>query len=166
VFRWPLADEPLRRLLDERPAHLLTREFADWPSFLRAVLSDALRAVESNPARPNVDAPWGAVNAIDVAHPFGRFPVIGDVLAPWLRLPRDPVPGATVALRVATPNYGALFRMAVSPAHPEDGILEMSVGQSGHFLSPHFADLQADWVRGAPTPFLAGPAVTRIVLEP
>jgi penicillin amidase len=92
--------------------------------------------------------------------------VIGDLLAPWLRLPRDPVPGATVALRVATPSYGAVIRMSVSPSHPERGILEMSGGESGHFLSPHFADLQADWVSGAPTPFLAGAAVSRIVLAP
>jgi penicillin amidase len=56
--------------------------------------------------------------------------------------------------------------MAVSPAHPEEGILEMSAGQSGHFLSPHFADMQGDWVSGAPTPFLAGPPVSRITLVP
>jgi penicillin amidase len=106
------------------------------------------------------------VNVVDVAHPFAGLPVIGDVLGPWLRLPRESVPGATLALRVATPNYGALIRLAVSPAHPENGILEMSAGQSGHFLSPHFADLQSDWVTGTPTPFLAGPTVTRISLIP
>jgi penicillin amidase len=42
----------------------------------------------------------------------------------------------------------------------------MSGGQSGHFMSPNFADLQADWVSGAPTPFLAGPAVSTITLRP
>jgi penicillin amidase len=166
VYRWPLADEPLRRLLDERPVNLLTREFADWPAFLRAVLLDALHELDRDTSRPGLDAPWGGVNTIDVAHPFANLPVIGDLLGPWLRLPRDSVPGATLALRVATPSYGALIRMSISPAHPEDGILEMSGGQSGHFLSPHFADLQNDWVSGAPTPFLAGPTVTRIVLEP
>jgi penicillin amidase len=166
VYRWPLADEPLRRLLEERPVHLLTHEFADWPTFLRAVLRDALRALERDAARPGIDAPWGEVNVIDVAHPFAGLPVIGDLLGPWLRLPQDPVPGATLALRVATPSYGALIRLAVSPSYPENGILEMSAGQSGHFLSPHFADLQADWVAGAPTPFLAGPTVTRISLVP
>ena len=166
VYRWPLADEPLRRLLDERPENLLTRDFADWPAFLRAVLLDALRELERDPARPGIDARWGDVNVIDVAHPLAGLPVIGDLLGPWLRLPRDTVPGATLALRVATPSYGALIRMSVSPAHPENGILEMSGGESGHFLSPHFADLQADWVNGAATPFLAGPAVSRMVLEP
>ncbi len=130
------------------------------------MLLDALRELERDAARPGIDAPWGEVNVVDVAHPFAGLPVIGDLLGPWLRLPRDSMPGATLALRVATPSYGALIRMAVSPAHPESGIFEMSAGQSGHFLSPHFADLQADWVEGAPTPFLAGPTVTRITLTP
>ncbi|HZF28616.1 MAG TPA: penicillin acylase family protein [Gammaproteobacteria bacterium] len=166
VFRWPLVDEPLRRLLEERPPHLLTRGFADWPTFLRQVLLDALRELEADGARPGPDAPWGEVNTLDVAHPFAGLPVIGPVLGRWLRLPAAPLPGAPVTLRVATPSYGALLRMSVSPAHPEDGILELAGGQSGHFLSANFADLVGDWVDGKPTPFLAGPTVSRIALEP
>jgi penicillin amidase len=166
VYRWPLADEPMRRLLDERPPHLLTREYADWPSFLRSVLLDALREIEADPSRPGLDAPWGDVNVLAVSHPLARLPVIRTAFGRWLELPAVPVPGSTLSLRVATPNYGALIRMAVSPAHPERGILEMSAGQSGHFLSPNFTDMQGDWVSGAATPFLAGPAISRITLVP
>src|SRR5204862_270501 len=83
---------------------------------------------------------------------FASLPVIGGALRPWLRLPALPVPGSPQSLRVATPSYGALIRMDVSPAHPEEGILEMSAGESGHFLSPNFADQQADWLAGAPAP--------------
>ena len=42
----------------------------------------------------------------------------------------------------------------------------MAGGQSGHFLSAQFRDQQQDWVDGAPSPFVAGPAVSHIVLEP
>jgi penicillin amidase len=56
--------------------------------------------------------------------------------------------------------------MVVSPAHPERGVLQMPGGQSGHFLSPNFADLHGEWVAGDPTPFLAGPAVWRFALRP
>ena len=156
----------MRRLLDERPAHLLTREYASWPEFLRAVLADTLRAIDSDKSLPGIDAPWSEVNVLAVAHPFAGLPLIGPALRPWLTLPREPLPGSNLTLRVAMPNYGALIRMDVSPAHPEDGILEMSAGQSGHFLSPNFADQQSDWLAGAPAPFLAGPAVSRIVLVP
>ena len=107
----------------------------------------------------------GATELLAVAHPFAALPLIGPACG-RLTLPREPLPGSNLTLRVAMQNYGALIRMDVSPAHPEDGILEMSAGQSGHFLSPNFADQQSDWLAGAPAPFLAGPAVSRIVLVP
>jgi penicillin amidase len=165
VYRWPLADEPLRRLLDERPAHLLTKDFADWPAFLRQVLLDALREIDADPRRAGSDATWGQVNVLDVAHPFAALPVIGPALARWLRLPAAPLPGSTLSLRVAAPAYGALIRMSVAPAHPKYGILEMSGGQSGHFLSANFADQQLDWLSGAHAPFLAGPTRWRLELR-
>lgn len=155
VYRWPLADEPLRRLLDERPPHFLLADYKSWPEFLRAVLRDSLRD----------DAPklvWGEVNRLRVAHPLGGLPVIGR----WLRLPDAALPGSMVSLRVAAPDYGAVIRMAVSPATPSEGFLQMAGGQSGHFLSPHFADLTEDWLDGTPTPFLAGPTVDSFRLVP
>ncbi|MEO8467639.1 MAG: penicillin acylase family protein [Gammaproteobacteria bacterium] len=165
VYRWPLADEVLRRLLDEQPPNLLTREYANWSQFLRQVLLDALRSIDTDETRPDINAPWGAFNVLDVAHPFAGLGALAP-LAPWLRLPSAPLPGSTVSLRVAAPNYGAVIRMSVSPAAPEDGVLEMAGGQSGHFLSAQFRDEQQDWLDGAPSPFLAGPAVSRITLEP
>jgi penicillin G amidase len=163
VYRWPLADEVLRRLLDEKPSNLLTSEHASWPAFLRDVFLATLRSIEANETEPGIDAGWGAVNVLDVAHPFASLLPFA---TRWLELPRAPLPGSMVSLRVAAPSFGAVIRMAVSPAAPEEGILEMSGGQSGHFLSPQFRDQQQDWVDGAPAPFVAGPAVSHIALAP
>jgi len=160
VYRWPLADEVLRRLLDERPANLLTSEHADWPSFLRQTLLDTTLELERG---GSIDAEWGDANVLDVAHPFAAS--VGP-LSRLLSLPRASLPGSMVSLRVAAPNYGAVLRMAVSPAAPGNGVLELAGGQSGHFLSPHFRDLQHDWVDGTPTPFLAGEPVASFELTP
>jgi penicillin amidase len=160
VYRWPLADEVLRRLLDERPANLLTREHADWRSFLRQTLLDAIVELERG---GSIDAEWGKSNVLDVAHPFAAS--VGP-LGRLLTLPHAQLPGSMVSLRVAAPSYGAVLRMAVSPAAPENGVLELAGGQSGNFLSPHFRDLQQDWVDGNPTPFLAGNPVTQFELTP
>jgi penicillin amidase len=161
VYRWPLADEPLLRLLEERPAHLLAPGFADWPALLRDVLRRALAAVEQD-SRFGLDAPWGEVNRLAVGHPLAGLPLIGR----WLRLPADAQPGSAVSIRVATPQRGAVFRMDVSPAEPEAGILQMAGGQSGHFLSPNFRDLHRDWVEDRPTPFLAGETASAFELLP
>jgi penicillin amidase len=158
VYRWPLADEALRRLLDERPPHLLTSEHADWSAFLRQALREALAGLDG--AR---DAEWGDVNVLDVAHPFaGSLGPLGS----RLELPPARLPGSMISLRVAAPSYGAVLRMAVAPAAPGNGVLELAGGQSGHFLSPQFRDQQRDWVDGAPAPFLAGEPVTRFELTP
>ena len=150
----------LRRLLDERPPNLLTSEHADWPSLLRQTLLDTTVELER---RGSIDAEWGDTNVLDVAHPFAAS--VGS-LGRLLTLPRAHLPGSMVSLRVAAPNYGAVLRMAVSPAAPENGVLELAGGQSGHFLSPHFRDLQQDWIDGAPTPFLAGEPVSSFELKP
>jgi penicillin amidase len=159
VYRWPLADEPVRRLLEERPPELVPASSADWNAWLRTILRDTLARIAA--ADHGADAPWGEVNALDVAHPLGGLPVVGR----WLRLPRVPQPGSFASLRVAAPAYGAQFRMSVAPADPARGILQMSGGQSGHFLSPNFLDQQAAWVDGTPAPFLAGPAVETFTLR-
>jgi penicillin amidase len=160
VYRWPLADETLRRLLDERPAHLLTSEHADWRAFLKHTLQDTLEELERG---GGIDTVWGEVNVLDVAHPFaGSLGPLGGRLA----LPPAALPGSMVSLRVAAPSYGAVLRMAVAPGAPQNGVLELAGGQSGHFLSPQFRDQQSDWVDGAPAPFLAGEPVAFFTLSP
>jgi penicillin amidase len=160
VYRWPLADEALRRLLEERPAYLLPPEFQTWSPWLRQILREALLSIESDSARPDIDAPWGEVNALTVSHPLGGLPIVGR----WLRLPRVPLPGFAESLRAAGPSFGAVIRMAIAPGHAERAILQSSGGQSGHFLSDNFMDLLSDWVDGTATPFLAGATVAEITL--
>jgi penicillin amidase len=160
VYRWPLADEALRRLLDERPPHLLTGEHGSWQAFLRTALLETLAELERGGA---LDTEWGEVNALDVAHPFAAS------LGPFARrlaLPSVPLPGSMISLRVAAPSYGAVLRMAVAPGAPENGVLQLAGGQSGHFLSAQFRDQQPDWVDGTPSPFLAGEPVARFELKP
>jgi penicillin amidase len=161
VYRWPLADEALRRLLDERPLHLLTREHTSWPAFLRRVLLDTLQAIDRD--SQGIDAAWGDINRLTVEHPFaGALGPFGR----WLSLTPAPLAGSMVSLRVTAPGYGAVLRMAVAPGEPAAGVLQLAGGQSGHFLSAQFRDLQSDWLDGTPTPFLAGAPVGRVVLTP
>ena len=160
VYRWPLAEEALRRLLDERPAHLLTSDYPSWPAFLRQVLLETLSTIERD---ADIDTEWGESNVLDVAHPLAAS--LGP-LAARLRLPREALPGSFISVRVTAPAYGAVLRMAVAPGAPENGVLELPGGQSGHFLSPHFRDQLPAWVAGAPAPFLAGEPVASFTLTP
>jgi penicillin amidase len=56
--------------------------------------------------------------------------------------------------------------MVVSPGREAEGIMQMPTGQSGHPLSPFYANSHDAWVAGEPTPFLPGPAVHQLTLTP
>src|SRR5690606_20934049 len=96
VYRWPLADESMRRLLDERPAHLLPAGFSDWPALLRDVLVGSLHEIAEN-GNAGPDADWGEVNRLAAAHPLADLPLVGRLL----RLPDVPQPGSPLSVRVA-----------------------------------------------------------------
>mgnify|MGYP003579769268 CR=1 FL=1 len=57
-------------------------------------------------------------------------------------------------------------RLIVSPGSEAEGILEMPTGQSGHPLSPFYANSHEAWAKGIPSPLLAGKEVHRLVLKP
>jgi penicillin amidase len=59
---------------------------------------------------------------------------------------------ASVCVMVLGNGHGASERLALSPAHPDDALLQMPGGQSGHFLSVHYADQQLFWQDGRAMP--------------
>jgi penicillin amidase len=158
LYNWPLADESMQRLLETRPDHMC---YDPWPVFLRRVLVETIELIEAGDG-PGLDASWGEVNIARITHPIaGALPALGS----WFNMPADPLAGARSTVRVATPNYGATLRVAVSPGHTEAGLFHMPAGQSGHLLSPHYRDGHKAWVDGLPTPFEPGPAVSSFTLD-
>ncbi len=155
-------DAPLWRLVTERPAHLLDPRYRSWDEQILAVSDwavDDLRKFGPNLA----DRTWGERNMQEVRHPLSySIPL----LAHWLDVPPQPVPGDLDMPRVASPIFSASERMVVSPGHEETGIFHMPVGQSAHPLSPHYRDGHADWQDGRPTRFLPGKPVNVLKLVP
>jgi penicillin amidase len=88
------------------------------------------------------------------------------MLARWLDMPAVPMAGDNDMPHVHLPGFGASERFAVSPGRESDGILHMPGGQSGHPWSPYYRAGHEDWVRGAPSPFLPGPAEHTLRLQP
>ena len=66
------ADEPVWRLLSERPAHLVPPGFRDWEAVIGAGLSKTLSAIATE-AGGKVDAfTWGAANRAGIKHPLSE----------------------------------------------------------------------------------------------
>ena len=164
-YGWREAETPLRALLRERiPATLPDATKADWADFLL----DRLRRTAAQLRSEFGDTPldrltWGRINSVQVRHPFSKaFAPAG-----WLLdLPELPAACNSLCIKVLHDNHGASERMAISPNHPEDGILHMPGGQSGHPFSPHYRDQHGAWVAGNPLPFLPGAAEFRLRIKP
>jgi penicillin G amidase len=105
---------------------------------------------------------WGHVHELKFPHPLGDAnPLFDRLLNRRLR-----AGGAqeTVSQIAYDPNdpYEAVWapswRMVADPTDPDSSRWQMFTGQSGHPASPHYDDLQADWLEGRTQPMSgAGP---------
>ncbi|NJA04731.1 penicillin acylase family protein [Methylococcaceae bacterium WWC4] len=166
-YAWRAMETPLRQLLTERPPGLLAESYRDdWSAMIADTLRDTVRALRQQYPRTEPDRlTWGEVHAIGLQHPFTKAM---PQLAAVLNLPLFASDGcASVCVRVMDNAHGASERLVLSPAHPEDAILQMPGGQSGHFLSAHYRDQQAFWQNGQPAAMFgpARPGVLEVLPE-
>jgi penicillin amidase len=152
---------PVWKLIAERPMHLLDPAFASWNDLLLASIDSV---IERGIAQGNLeDRSWGEYNVTTYRHPLSvSLPFVGRLLD----MPMRQIPGDLFTPRVSWGSNAASQRMAVSPGREADGIMQMPTGQSGHPLSPFYANSHEPWVTGEPTPFLPGPPAHRLTLVP
>jgi penicillin amidase len=156
------SEGPLWQLVTERPKHLLNRAFESWDAQLLSAVDTAIVELTANGA-PLSQRSWSTFNRAIVTHPLGSaIPLLGR----YVNMPEDPLPGDVYTPRAHSPRAGPSERMVVSPGREHEGILHMPGGQSGHPLSPHYADQHRAWLEGTPLPFLPGPIVARLTLQP
>ena len=156
------SEGPLWQLITERPSHLLNPKYASWDAQLIGAVDAAITELtDSN--RLLTERTWGEFNRASVTHPLASaIPLFGR----WMNMPADALPGDVYTPRAHSPRTGPSERMVVAPGREHEGILHMPTGQSGHPLSPHYGDQHRAWVTGEATPFLPGPAVSKLTLAP
>jgi penicillin amidase len=149
------------KLLTERPMHLLDPQFESWDELLIQAVDDTIdRAREDGELADRV---WSELNVGAYRHPLAAsVPLFGR----WLNMPVVPVPGDLFTVRLHWGAATSSERMVVSPGREAEGIMHMPTGQSGHPLSPFYANSHDAWVKGAATPMLAGKAEHRLTLIP
>jgi len=164
-FRWnrlPFYEGPLWALVTKRPPHLLDPKHETWDAQLLAAADAVVESLTRDGARL-ADQTWGRRNAAQIQHPLSRAV---PSLTRFLDMPRDELPGDSNMPRAQGPENGASERLAVSPGREAEGVFHMPGGQSGHPLSPNYADGHAAWVKGEPRPLLPGPPVHVLTLRP
>jgi len=140
-----LLDEWLQRPPEEFELASMSRDEAAGKA-----LDDALK-------HPRV--PLGAIQTLTIAHPLAR----AGLLDAWLDLSRGPIAigGGPGSLNVTYHGFdeqrihldaraGASMRLVMDWSDPDTFKLNLTLGQSGHPLSPHFDDQLDDFLSGRP----------------
>lgn len=162
-YMWLMEEEPVRRILEAQPMHLLPQPYESWEAMLRDRLLYAFGLMTDERRGLDPTSPWGEANRIVIRHPLSEA---APALSAVLDMPRDPMSGDRQTVRVTTQAFSASLRMVVSPGREEQGLFHMPCGQSGHPLSQHYRSSHAAWVHGRATPFLAGHPESRLRLVP
>jgi penicillin amidase len=149
-WRW---HSHLMSLWEEADAELIGRP---WDELVLEALAGALDDL-SDRFGPDPDGwRWGSVHEMKFAHPLGDAnPLFDRLLNRRLR-----AGGAqeTVSQIAYDPNdpYNAVWapswRMVADPTAPDRSRWQTFTGQSGHPASPHYDDLQVDWLEGRTQP--------------
>jgi penicillin amidase len=165
-YAWREMETPLRELLTQRPKGVIPAQYNDdWRVFILETLTSAAKDLQSD--YPDIELAqlnWGTVNRIAQQHPFSKsLPVLGA----FLDIGDFESSGcASVCVRVMSKEHGASERFVLAPAHPENGILEMPGGQSGHPFSRHYRDQQKFWQEGKTIPFMPSKFLHTLHFQP
>jgi penicillin amidase len=149
-WRW---HSHLMKLWEEGDEELIGRP---WDDLVLEALSGALDDLSDRFGPDPEGWRWGHVHEMEFPHPLGEAnPLLRRLLNRTLK-----AGGAqeTVSQIAYDPNdpYKAVWapswRMVADPTAPERSRWQMFTGQSGHPASPHYDDLQADWLEGRTQP--------------
>ena len=155
---------PIWKIVTEKPEHLLDPQYATWDQMILATIDTMIDEAKKDRPGSLADRQWSEYNVIAYRHPLS--PALPAFMSRWLDMPRRPLAGDMYTIQVHSGSLGASVRMVVSPGHEAEGIMHMPTGQSGHPLSPFYANSHDAWVTGDPTPFLPGPTQHTLTLTP
>ncbi|HEY6507125.1 MAG TPA: penicillin acylase family protein, partial [Vicinamibacterales bacterium] len=151
------------KLVRERPAHLLNPRYGSWADLFTASIEALIEEADREHDGDLTEETWADYNPVGYRHPLSdALPLVGR----WLDMPRQDFPGDLFTPRMHFGMTAASQRMAVSPGRERNGIMHMPTGQSGHPLSPFYANSHGAWARGEATPFLPGATEHTLTLVP
>ena len=141
-------EAPIWTLVTEQPLHLLDPKYASWEQMLVEGVDATIEQLMRDRSGDLRDRAWSEYNVAAYRHPLSAgIPVFGR----WPDMPRTALSGDLYTPRVHWGSIAASQRMVVSPGHEAEGIMHMPTGQSGHPLSPFYANSHNAWLNGEPT---------------
>ncbi len=128
-----LAAASVERLLKERPADW----FADYDQLLLRCLTDAMEEGQRIQGSDPKKWRWGKVTFLSLSNPVGtRIPLVGS----YFNFGPIPLSGSAFSVKQTRGKLGPSERMDVTVGNWDDSLLNLPIGESGHFASSHYKD--------------------------
>jgi len=149
-WRW---HSHLMDLWEEGDEELIGRP---WDEFVLEALAGGLDDLTDRFGPDPESWRWGTVHEVEFAHPLGEANgLLRKLLNRTLRAGGGQETVSQIAYDPNDPYKGVWapsWRMVGEPTAPERTRWQMFTGQSGHPASPHYDDLQQDWLHGRTQP--------------
>ncbi|HLM58959.1 MAG TPA: penicillin acylase family protein [Pyrinomonadaceae bacterium] len=166
-YRWGSSATLFDRLVEQRPAEWLPKNYAGYAELLDAVHREARASMEKRFGADESKWTWGILQ-VNFPHPLAGVPLVG---APF-KVAAFPQSGGGGIF--AAPNVGpsVSMRLVADPADWDRSRHGIALGESGDPYSPHWQDQLADWRASTPRVFpfspgaVAGAARSTMTLAP
>ena len=167
-YSYSNADTLIDRLVEERPAEWLPKEFKTYAELLHACLADARAELTKADGADESKWTWGRESVARFPHPLASIPFIGRQFA------IEPFPQMGSLSSFPTVNRGSSvsMRLIADVSNWDRTQQGIALGVSGSPLSPHWKDQLEDWRNVTPRVFpfskeaVASAAKETLILEP
>lgn len=140
-YGWGTQNMLIRRLVAERPAEWLPKEYSDYLSLLRDCVKEGRTSLTQQLGPDQASWTWGAVRVADFPHPIGRIPLIGAKF----KIPGFPMNGGSSTINVG--SYVSM-RFIADLSDWDNTRHGIPLGESGVPTSKHWNDQLDQWRSG------------------
>jgi len=157
-YQWSRNLTFLRNVLQNRPPAWLPPDYKTYDHLLIACAEHAAAQLERegrergdpNPADPE-EWSWGKILPLQMLHPLARTGFLRRHLSIYGVAQR----GTGYTVKQTGRGFGPAMRFVADLANFDDSLMNITLGQSGHYLSPHYRDQFDFWLdgRGIPSAF-------------
>jgi penicillin amidase len=151
LYQWFRGNNFLLHVLEQRPAHWLPKEFSGssagegYDLLIVAAVTEAMRELENASGRSQIaEWNWGRFNTLEMLHPLARS---GFLKRHWSIGPIAQH-GAAQTVKQTGRSFGPSMRFVADLSNPDSSLMNVTLGQSGQYLSRHYRDQFESWYEG------------------
>jgi penicillin amidase len=149
AYQDQMSQAVLERLLRERPKGW----FEDWDKQLIQALDSALEEIRTRQGSLPSGWDYGRYNEITITSPvLGRLPLAGEYMS-FANIGPIEMSGSSSTVKQTGRNIGPSMRFTADLSDWDRSRLDLTIGESGHLLSPNYKDQWMQYWSGISTPF-------------